>query len=725
MQQEAAASTEGASAAASVSSAVPPSPPRDTGLVALVTLLALYEIAADPAQIAREFADGGHPLTRHDLVRAARAKGLKARLTRATPHTIAKIALPAIAQAVDGTWFIIARATPEKVLVKEADGPPQEWSIADLAARWSGDLVLLARRATLGQVAGRFGLSWFLPAIVKFKRLLTEVVVASFFLQLLALVTPLFSQVVIDKVLVHRGLTTLDVLVIGLVGLGIFEVVLGGLRTYLFAHTTSRVDSLLGARLFQHLAALPIAYFESRPTGQTVARVRELENIRNFLTSSALTLVIDLFFCIVFLAVMYWYSPKLTMIVLGSIPFYVALALVVTPRLRALIDEKFQRGAHNQSFLVESVSGMETLKAMAVAPQMQRRWEESLAAYVQSSFRVVALGNWAGQGVQLINKITMALILWFGAHLAIDGQMTVGEFVAFNMLAGQVTGPIIRLAQLWNDFQQFRISIDRLGDILDTPAEQRAASQPSLPPVRGRIRLESVSFRYRPGAPEVLRDVTVDIPIGQVVGVVGRSGSGKSTLAKLLQRLHVPERGRVLVDGVDIALMDPAWLRRQIGVVLQENVLFNRSIRDNIALADPAMAIEQVMRAAQLAAAHDFILETPYGYDTVLEERGSNLSGGQRQRIAIARALAGDPRILVFDEATSALDYESEATIQRNMREICRGRTVLMIAHRLSTVRRADRILVMDRGRIVEDGSHDDLVRQGGAYAKLVAQAEL
>jgi len=700
-------------------------PAVDTGLEALVTLLALHEIAADGDQIAREFGNGGEPLASFDLVRAARAKGLKARLTKANAKTVAQVGLPAIARQKDGSYVIIARANDEKVLVKEAGAPPAEWTLAQLDDRWSGELVLLARRASLGQIAGQFGLSWFLPAIVKFKGLLSEVVVASFFLQLLALVAPLFSQVVIDKVLVHRGLTTLDVLVVGLIVLGLFEVILGGLRTYVFAHTTSRVDSLLGARLFQHLVALPIAYFESRPTGQTVARVRELENIRNFLTSSALTLVLDLFFCIVFLAVMYWYSPTLTWIVLGSIPFYVALAVVVTPRLRALIEDKFQRGAHNQSFLVESIAGIETLKAMAVAPQMQRRWEESLAAYVQSSFKVVALGNWASQGVQLINKVTMGLILWFGAHLAIDGQMTVGEFVAFNMLAGQVTGPIIRLAQLWNDFQQFKISIDRLGDVLDTPTEPRPSAQPSLPPVRGRIRLEGVGFRYRPGGAEVLRDVTVEIPSGQVVGVVGRSGSGKSTLAKLLQRLHVPERGRVLVDGVDIALMDPAWLRRQIGVVLQENVLFNRSIRDNIALADPAMPIERIMRAAQLAAAHDFILETPYGYDTVLEERGSNLSGGQRQRIAIARALAGNPRILILDEATSALDYESEATIQRNMREIVRGKTVLMIAHRLSTVRRADRILVMERGQIIEDGPHDDLVKAGGADAKLVAQAGL
>ena len=383
--------------------------------------------------------------------------------------------------------------------------------------------------------------------------------------------------------------------------------------------------------------ALPIAYFESRPTGQTVARVRELENVRQFLTSSALTLVIDLFFTIAFFVVMYWYNPTLTYIVLAMIPFYAGIAVVVTPVLRARIEERFQRGAVNQAFLVESVAGAETLKAMAVEPQMRRRWEESLAAYVQSSFRTISIGNWGSQSVTLVNKIGMALLLWFGAKLAIEGKLTIGEFVAFNMLAGHVSGPILRLSQLWQDFQQFRISILRLGDILNTRSEAQAtAATMNLPPIKGDIRLEQVTFRYRPGTAEVLKDVALDIRAGEVIGVVGRSGSGKSTLAKLLQRLHIPESGRVLVDGIDIALLDPGWLRRQIGVVLQENVLFNRSIRDNIALANPAMPMEAIVHAAKLAAAHDFILELPHGYDTILEERGSNLSGGQRQRIAIA-----------------------------------------------------------------------------------------
>ncbi|MEZ5901265.1 MAG: type I secretion system permease/ATPase [Hyphomicrobiaceae bacterium] len=704
---------------------IPRSPPNvDTGLEALVLLLAFHEIPSDPTTLAREFAPNGEAIGSIAIVRAARAKGLKARKTRAKPTRIAKLPLPAIAIDRDGKFFILAKTVKGAVLVKEAEKPPAEWSEAHLSERWSGDVIYMTRRANVAGDSVRFGLGWFVPAVVKYRELFTEVLVVSFFLQIFALITPLFTQVVIDKVLVHRGLTTLDVLVVGLLALGLFEVVLTGLRTYVFAHTTSRIDALLGAKLFRHLLALPISYFESRPTGQTVARVRELENVRNFLTSSALTLVIDLAFTVVFFAVMYWYSPRLTAVVAMSLPVYVVLSLVLSPLLRRRVEERFERGAQNQAFLVETISGAETLKAMAVEPQMRQRWEEVLAGYVRASFRTVSLGSFGAQSVTLINKVVMGLVLWLGAHAVMSGQLTIGELIAFNMLAGQVSGPILRLAQLAQDFQQFRISVARLGDILNTnPEAQTSATHPNLPPIRGEIRFENVTFRYRPGTPEVLRNLSLSIEPGQVIGIVGRSGSGKSTLTKLLQRMHVPEQGRILVDGVDICLLDPAWLRRQIGVVLQDNILFNRTVRDNIALSFPAMSMEKVMTAAKLAAAHDFILELPQGYDTVLEERGSNLSGGQRQRIAIARALATEPRILVFDEATSALDYESEAIIQRNMRVICSGRTVFLVAHRLSTVRRADRILVMEKGQVVQDGPHNELVNQPGLYAELVRQA--
>ena len=554
----------------------------------------------------------------------------------------------------------------------------------------------------------------------KYRWLLGEVLLASLFIQVFALITPLFFQVVIDKVLVHRGLTTLDLLVIGLLVVGVFESLLTALRTYLFAHTTNRIDVELGARLFRHLLALPIAYFETRRTGDSVARVRELENIRSFLTSSALTLVVDLAFTVVFLAVMAAYSPLLTGIVLVSIPIYVAVSVALSPVFRRRLEEKFNRGAENQSFLVESLSGIETLKAMAVEPQMQRRWEEGLAAYVRASFRVLSLGNTASQVIGLIAKLVTAAILFFGAKAVISGGMTVGELVAFNMLAGRVAQPVLRLAQVYQDFHQARVSVARLGDILNAvPEPATRPGSAALPAIRGAIQFDRVTFRYRPDGPPVLQEVSIDIAPGQVVGIVGPSGSGKSTLTKLVQRLYVPETGRVLVDGIDLGVVDAAWLRRQVGVVLQENVLFNRSIRDNIALAKPGLPMERVVAAAKLAGAHDFITGLPHGYDTLVGERGASLSGGQRQRIAIARALIGDPRILILDEATSALDYESERIVQDNMRAIARGRTVIVIAHRLSTVRRADRILTLEGGRLVEDGSHDELVGRGGRYATL------
>jgi ATP-binding cassette, subfamily B, bacterial HlyB/CyaB len=703
----------------------PTSQPLDSGLVALVTLLGFYDLPADDQQLARDFAPTGGILSSSSIVRAAKAKGLKSRRTRSKIKRLDRLPLPAIAKAKDGSYFILAKAGPQSVLVKEAGQPTAEWTFAELSDRWGGEVILLTRRALQASDTMKFGLRWFLPVVSKYRRLFYEVLVVSFFLQIFGLVAPLFSQVVIDKVLVHRGLTTLDVLVIGLVAIGVFEIVLGGLRTYLFSHTTSRIDAQLGAKLFRHLLALPIAYFESRQTGQTVARVRELENIRQFLTSSALTLFIDLAFTFVFFGVMYYYSPKLTYVVLSSLPVYIILSVLISPALKSRIEEKFERGAQNQAFLVETISGVETLKAMAVEPQMRQRWEESLAGYIRASFRTITLGTLGSQSVQLVGKLVTAAVLWFGANLVVENKLTVGELVAFNMLAGQVAGPILRLAQLWQDFQQFRISIARLADILNTPTESdSSATHPNLPPIRGDVKFEGVTFRYRPGLPEVLRNLSIQIKPGQVVGLVGRSGSGKSTLTKLLQRLHVPESGRILIDGIDVALLDPSWLRRQIGVVLQENVLFNRSVRDNIALANPAMAMEQVIASAQLAAAHEFILQLPQGYDTVLEERGSNLSGGQRQRIAIARALATNPRVLIFDEATSALDYESEAIIQQNMREICKGRTVFLVAHRLSTVRRANMIIVMDKGVMAEQGTHDELVRLGGIYSELVRQSE-
>jgi subfamily B ATP-binding cassette protein HlyB/CyaB len=616
---------------------------------------------------------------------------------------------------------VLAKLEEEKVLVQDpVEARPLVLSREQFESAWSGQLLLFTKRANLRLQDLKFDFTWFIPAIVKYRTFLGEVLVASFFLQLFALLTPLFTQVVIDKVLVHKGFTTLHVLAIGMIALAFFDAILGGLRTYLFSHTTNRIDVGLGAQLFRHVLALPLAYFEARRVGDTVVRVRELEHIRQFLTSNSVTVVLDLVFTVVFLAVMWFYSPILTLVVMGSLPLYALLSVVITPAIRARLHEKFNRGAENQSFLVEAISGIQTVKALAVEPHLLRKWEEQLAGYVRASFRTTSVMTVAGQTATCIQKVTIVAVLWVGAYRVIEGDLTIGQLIAFNMLSAQVTGPLLRLVNLWQEFQQVGISVQRLGDILNTqPEPSYNPNRTTLPQVNGQIVFEDVTFRYRPDGSEVLRKVSFAVTSGQVIGLVGRSGSGKSTIAKLIQRLYVPERGRILVDGVDLAQVDPAWLRRQVGVVLQENFLFNCSVRDNIALTDPGLAMEQVIQAARLAGAHGFILELPEGYDTMVGEHGCSLSGGQRQRIAIARALVANPRILIFDEATSALDYESEATIQQNMAQISKGRTVLIVAHRLSTVRPAHRIYVVEKGEIVEQGSHEELLRMKGFYARL------
>lgn len=697
----------------------------DTGLLCLVMLARFHELAADPDQIAHEYRENGELLTRGQIQLAARRLGLSTRLIRADPERLGRLPLPAMAFVSNGGCFVLARCDGAqgelRVLVHDPLAQRPEVLTRDqLLSRWSGELLLFQSKASIAGELAKFDFSWFIPAVVKYRRMLLEVLAVSLVLQVFALITPLFFQVVMDKVLVHRGFSTLDVIAVGLLAVVTFEVVLGTLRSYVFAHTSSRIDVELGARLFRHLLALPLSYFQARRVGDSIARVRELENIRSFLTGNALTLVLDLVFSVVFLAVMFHYSGWLTLIVALSLPCYVLLAVAFTPVLRARLEEKFNRGADNQAFLVETIGGVDTVKAMAVEPQWTRRWDNQLAAYVKAGFRATTVSTLAGGGVNLIGKVVTVATMWLGARLVIDNQLTVGQLIAFNMLAGQVASPVMRIAQLWTDFQQVGISMQRLGDILNTRTEI-VSNKSAVPAIRGRIEFDATTFRYAPHLPEALRGISLVIEPGEVVGIVGRSGSGKSTLAKLVQRMYVPERGRVLIDGNDLALADPSSLRRQIGVVLQESVLFNRSIRDNIALSDPGAPLDVVINAAKLAGAHEFISELPDAYDSIVGEHGASLSGGQRQRIAIARALMTDPRVLILDEATSALDYESERAIQDNMKLISRNRTVLIIAHRLSTIRGADRIVVLDRGQIVEEGSHAALVaRHDGHYRRLV-----
>ena len=699
-----------------------------SGLAALCAIARFHQVAADPANLAHQLGlSPSAEITTQDLLRAAKHLGLKAKLSATTSERLALTPLPALAQ-VRSTYgsvrtVILAQTDGQRVLLQDPSVPggrPTIESMDVFASQWTGELILITSRASLTGSLAKFDFSWFIPSLIKYRKLLGEVLLISFMLQLFALVSPLFFQVVMDKVLVHKGMTTLDVLVIGLLVVVVFESLLNALRAYIFSHTTSRIDVELGARLFRHLLQLPLAYFQARRVGDSIARVRELENIRSFLTGNALTVLLDVFFSVVFIAIMLFYSVPLTLIVLVSLPLYAGISILVVPILRQRLDVKFARGAENQAMLVETVTGIQTVKASALEPSMAKRWDDQLAAYVSASFKTQNLATWAHEAINLVGKIINAATLWYGAHLVMDNELSVGQFVAFNMFAQRVAQPIMRMAQLWTDFQQTGISVARLGDILNTRTEVPPSSAAQLPPVKGRITLDKVIFRYRPEAAPVLNSVSLDIRPGEIIGIVGRSGSGKSTLTKLVQRLYVPEQGRLMVDGIDISLIDAAQLRRQVGVVLQENLLFNRSVRENIAITDPAAPIEAVVRVAQLAGAHEFISELPEGYDTMVGEQGGSLSGGQRQRVAIARALFTNPRILILDEATSALDYESEAIIQQNMAHICKGRTVLIIAHRLSAVRHAHRIIVMEKGQIVEAGPHEALIQKPkGLYAHL------
>jgi subfamily B ATP-binding cassette protein HlyB/CyaB len=543
------------------------------------------------------------------------------------------------------------------------------------------------------------------------------VLIASFLIQALGLVTPLFFQVVMDKVLLHQALTTLDVLAIGFLAAATFEVAFTMARNYLFNHTTTRVDVELASKLFSRLFSLPLSWFQARQTGQTVARLRELDTLRHFITSSALTVSLDLVFTLIYLIVMYFYSPTLLLVVILSFPIYIIITIIITPILRRRLNNKFEYGAAIQSLSVECINGAETVKGQAIEHQMQRKWEDLQANYALASFRAVQLAQNTSQIFGFVQKATTLLIIWLGASEVMEGDMTVGQLIAFNMLAGRISGPIIKIAQFWQDFQQAGISLNRLGDILNSPIESGfEVGRSSLPALTGRILFEHANFKYRFDSPLVLDDINIEILPGEIIGLAGRSGSGKSTLTKIVQNMYPLSGGRVMVDGVDLSMINNSWLRANIGVVSQESYLFSGSIRDNIALRDQAIPMERIMRAAIIAGAHNFIMSFPEGYETKVGENGSNLSGGQKQRLALARILIGDPKILILDEATSALDYESERIIQDNMSVICKGRTVIIIAHRLSALRSATRIIVLDKGRLVENGTPKQLMEKRGFY---------
>jgi subfamily B ATP-binding cassette protein HlyB/CyaB len=690
-----------------------------TGLIALEVVARINRIDVDTRAVMREF--GIHQeVSPEELLRIAKRFEFRAKRKYSSLHKLTSAyPLPAIAVLKSGGYQVVLKldAPAGKLLLFDPVAKKSvEQRINEFAAAIESYIVLSHRKITAQTV---FGFRWFLQEIGKFRRIIGEVLLGSFVVQLFGLVTPLFTQVILDKVIVHHSLSTLDVLAIAFLAVVIFELLLNIARNYIFSHTSTKLDAKLGAKLFRHLLALPFRYFESRQVGNIAARVRELDTIREFITNKAVSVIIDVFFSGVFVVVMLLYSVKLTLVALGFIACIGLLYLMVTPELRRRLEQKFQMGAASNSYLVESVTGMQTVKSLAIEGAMQKRWEDHLGNYVRSGFRLANMSKISGAVASSLQRLMTISILYLGVKAVLQGEMTIGQLIAFQMFASQFSGPVLRLTNLWNEFQQALLSVDRLGDILNHPLETPAGKAITLPRLNGQLKFASVSFQYTPAGSRVLDEVSLTIEPGQCVGIVGRSGSGKSTLAKLLQRLYMPTEGAIFIDGIDLRHMNPFWLRHNIGVVLQDNFLFSGTIRDNIALPRPDAPLELILEAARLAGAHEFIAEMPEGYDTMVIERGGSLSGGQRQRIAIARALITNPRLLIFDEATSALDYESEKVIRHNMQAIKQGRTTVIIAHRLSTIRACDTILVMDKGKVVESGSHEHLLPLGGYYHHL------
>ncbi len=615
-------------------------------------------------------------------------------------------------------WVVAYGVRGDRLIVADPMNPAQTCETMPrqlVQTAWDGQLW----QVELIQKQEKFNLSWFLPAVWKFRYLLGEVLLASFTLQLLGLTSPIITQVIIDKVMVQGSLSTLDVMAFALIAAAIFEAFLGILRMFVFTHTTNRLDLALSAQLFRHLLRLPLSYFEARRVGDTVARVQELEEIRQFLTGTALTVVLDSIFSVVYLAVMFYYSPKLTGVAMAVIPLFAILTLCATPVLRYWLNETFNRSADSQSFLVETITGIHSIKAHAAEKASRDRWEGLYARFVRTGFKASTTGNISNHIGDFLTSFSALLILWFGAQLVIKQELTIGQLVAFQMLSGHVTGPLLRLIQLWQTLQEVLLAVDRIGDILNVAPEAEPGTGLVLPALKGQVSFEQIFFRYKEEQEPILRGVSFEAQPGQFVGIVGRSGSGKSTLSKLIQRLYPSESGRISIDGFDIKSADLASLRPQIAVVLQEDFLFNGSVLENIMLGNPEVSPEQVIEASRLAVAHDFVCDLPDGYETNVGERGTSLSGGQRQRITLARLFLSDAPILILDEATSHLDAETEQQVLENLKRVGKGRTMFLIAHRFAPLKRADLILTMEKGVIVERGTHESLLQQKGLYWSL------
>lgn len=693
-----------------------------TGLIAFDTIAKINGISLDLRSIIREYSLNNEEIGVVELLWIMKQFDFKSKIKQISAEQfVQNYPLPAIIILNNLTYAVLLKInadTKKALIFSITEKHTIEISFEELEKICNNNFIILSHKLINSQI--KFGFKWFFNEILTYKQVIVEVMLGSFIVQLFGLITPLFTQVILDKVIVHRSIMTLDVLAFAFVVIMIFELLLNFARKYIFLHTASKIDAKLGAKLFKHLFSLPFTYFESRKVGNIITRVRELDQIRDFITNKSVSVILDLFFSFVFLIMMFIYSPILTFTVILFITIIAILYLVITPELRERLEKKFQMGAQSNSYLVESVTGIQTVKSLAIEGSMQKKWEDYLAKYISSSFRLSNMGNIASAISNMLQKAMTISILYFGVKLVISNKLTIGQLIAFQMFSNQFSAPVLRLVNLWNEFQQCLLGIDRLGDILNNPVEVQSSKSITLPQIHGSVKFDNLCFKYAPNLPYAINHFKYFVKPGMSVGIVGKSGSGKSTVTKLIQRLYLPNEGTIYIDGIDVRQINPTWLRYNIGVVLQENYLFAGSIRENISLPKPDAPIELIMQVAQMAGAHEFISEFPEGYETIVGERGSSLSGGQRQRIAIARALITNPKIFIMDEATSALDYESERIILNNMNKITKERTTFIIAHRLSAVRNCDVILVMDKGHIIEVGNHNELMNNKKGYYRFL-----
>ncbi|WGV28404.1 peptidase domain-containing ABC transporter [Halotia branconii] len=660
------------------------------------------------------------------LTTAAESIGFTTRPVKASLDKLAQQTLPAIAHWEGKHYVVVYEINNKRVIVGDPAIGQRSLTTTQFKAGWTGYALLLQPTALLKDTEEASTTLWqFFDLVKPHSRVLLEVFIASVLIQVFGLITPLFTQLLLDRVIVQGSTLTLNAVGLGLIIFGLLRVVINGLRQYLLDHTANRISVALLVGFIKHTFRLPLAFFESRYVGDIVSRVQENQKIQRFLTGEALSIILDLLTVFVYVGLMFWYSSSMALLSLAILPPYILLAFVATPFLRRISREVFNASANENSYLIQSLTGIRSIRSMAIEQTVRWHWEERLNQVIKKTFGGQIIGNQLQIISSAIESLVTTGLLWYGAWLVIQNQLTIGQLVAFNMLLGNIIRPFQRLVVLWNQLQEVIISTERINDVLEAEPEEDLQHQTRqhLPRLYGNIRFENVTFRYHPESDiNVLQNLSFEILPEQTVAVVGRSGSGKTTLSKLILGLYPPTDGKVLIDSQDVTSISLRSLRSQIGVVDQDTFLFGGTIRENISIAHPEATLEEVIEAAQLAGADEFIKQLPMGYETQIGEGGGMLSGGQRQRLAIARALLGNPRLLLLDEATSHLDSESERIIQNNLKTILQGRTSLIIAHRLSTVRHADLILVLDRGLLVESGTHDQLIARRGHYFYLNQQ---